>query len=191
MGAERQSPVDIPPTAPIHRDGLELDYGSIPLVLGHNPAATQVDCTSETGMTIEGERYELVQFHLHSPSEHTFGGTHAAMELHLVHRSVEGRIAVVAVMFVEGLPNPALEQLVAALEGAEPPGEIDLARLLPSDRAHVAYDGSLTMPPYDEGAAWRVMIRANTLSAAQREALAAAHHGNNRPVQPLNGRVFE
>lgn len=191
MGAERQSPVDIPPTAPIHRDGLELHYGSIPLVLGHNPAATQVDCTSETAMTIEGQRYELVQFHLHTPSEHTFSGTHAAMELHLVHRSEEGHFAVVAVMFVEGLPNPALEQLVAALDGAEPPGEIDLARLLPSDRAHVAYDGSLTMAPYDEGVAWRVLIRANTLSTAQRVALAAAHHGNNRPVQPLNEREFE
>jgi carbonic anhydrase len=191
MGAERQSPVDIPPTAPIHRDGLELHYGSIPLILGHNPIATQIDCTSEIWMTIEGERYELVQFHLHSPGEHTFSRTHAAMELHLVHQTADGRIGVVAVMFVEGLPNPALEQLVAALDGVEPPAQIDVARLLPSDHAHVAYVGSLTMPPYDEDVAWRVMVRANTMSAAQRVALAAAHHGNNRPVQPLNGRVFE
>ena len=80
--AERQSPITIPPTAPIHRDGLKLSYGPIPLVLGHNPTAIQVDCTSETVIVINETRYELVQFHIHCPSEHTFGGTHAAMELH-------------------------------------------------------------------------------------------------------------
>lgn len=188
---EHQSPVDIPPAAPVHRDGLELIYGSIPLVLGHNPTAVQVDCTRETAITLEGERFELVQFHLHCPGEHTFGGTRAAMELHLVHQSAEDRLAVVAVMFVEGAANPSIDRLVAVLEDPDPRGEIDLAGLLPSDRTYVAYDGSLTIPPYTEGVAWRVLTRANAFSTEQLQALRAVHHGNNRAIQPLRGRSFD
>ncbi len=95
--AEHQSPVDIPPTAPVHRDGLRLDYGSIPLVVGDNPTAVQVDCTVDAAITIDDREYCLEQFHIHCPSEHTFGGAHTPMAIHLVHRSADGEIAVVAV----------------------------------------------------------------------------------------------
>ena len=116
-----QSPVDIPPTAPIHRDGLQLQLGVIPLVLGDNPNAIQVDNTGDAGAVIDGERYELVQLHMHCPSEHTFGGTHAAMELHLVLQSAEGQLAVVAVTFVEGRENPAIGAILDALSGGDTP----------------------------------------------------------------------
>lgn len=189
--AERQSPVDIPPVAPIHRDGLELRYGSIPLVLGHNPTAIQVDNTGEAGARIEGHAFGLVQLHMHCPSEHTFSGAHTAMELHLVHQSAEGTLAVVGVTFVEGRENPALEAIISAAAGSDAPETIDIESLVPADRAHVAYDGSLTMPPYSEGVLWRVLIRANTLSASQLAALKGFHDGNSRPVQPMGDRTFE
>ncbi|MEX1343477.1 MAG: carbonic anhydrase family protein [Candidatus Limnocylindrales bacterium] len=35
--AEQQSSVDIPPGAPVRRDGLELRYGAISLLLGREP----------------------------------------------------------------------------------------------------------------------------------------------------------
>jgi carbonic anhydrase len=54
----------------------------------------------------------------------------------------------------------------------------------------VAYDGSLTTPPFTEGVAWRVLVRSNTLSAAQLAALRAVHDGNARPVQPMGARTF-
>jgi carbonic anhydrase len=31
------------------------------------------------------ERYQILQFHLHAPSEHTFNGKFYDLELHLVH----------------------------------------------------------------------------------------------------------
>jgi carbonic anhydrase len=43
--------------------------------------------------------YQLLQFHLHTPSEHTFNGKHYDVELHLVHQSFEGNLAVIAVFF--------------------------------------------------------------------------------------------
>ena len=64
-------------------------YGSIPLVLGHNPSAVQIDNTAAAAAIIDGHAYGLVQLHMHCPSEHTFSGTHAAMGLHLVHHMVD------------------------------------------------------------------------------------------------------
>jgi carbonic anhydrase len=188
---DRQSPVDIPPTAPIHRDGLQLRLGPIPLVLGQNPSAIQVDNTGEAGAIVDGQRYELLQLHLHCPSEHTFGGVHAAMSLHLVHQSADGTLAVAGVMFIEGAENPALGSILDAVAGREHPAGIDLDALVPRDRAHIRYVGSLTSPPYSEGVLWRVLVRPSTLSTAQLEALRAAHESNARPVQPMGERTFE
>jgi len=188
---ERQSPVDIPPGAPVHRDGLELRYGSIPLVLGHNPTAIQVDNTGEAVAIIGGHAFGLVQLHMHCPGEHTFSGTHAAMELHLVHQSSEGTLAVVGVMFIEGMENPALGSILGAVTDREHPAAVDLDTLVPQDRAHIVYDGSLTVPPYTEGVLWRVLVRPSTLSTAQLDSLRAARDGNTRPVQPMGDRTFE
>jgi len=187
---ERQSPVDIPPTAPIHRDGLELRLGVIPLVLGHNPTAIQVDNTGEAGVIIGDERYELAQLQIHCPSEHTFGGVHAALELQLVHQSPDGGLAVIGVMFIEGMDNPTLGSILDAAVGREHPAALDLDALVPRDRAHVAYDGSLTTPPYAEGVRWRVLVRPSTVSAAQLETLRTVHDSNARAVQPMGERSF-
>ena len=145
--AERQSPVDIPPGARVRDSGLELRYGSVPLLLGRDPIAIHVEAASEHAAIIEGEPFGLAQLHLHCPSEHTFGGTHTPMELHLVHQSTSGRIAVVAVTFVEGQQNPALGAFIAALDGDDAPASMDVRSLVPRDHAHVAYEGSLTTPP--------------------------------------------
>jgi carbonic anhydrase len=113
------------------------------------------------------------------------------MELHLVHQSATGRIAVIGVTYVEGHPNLALDAIIAALDDEDAPESIDLRLLVPRDRAHVAYEGSLTTPPYTEGVAWRVLIRPSTLSAAQLSSLRAVHDGNARPIQPMGDRQFD
>lgn len=45
--------------------------------------------------------YEPIQFHFHSPSEHTIDGKHLELELHLVHRDkvTKKPAAVVGIMF--------------------------------------------------------------------------------------------
>lgn len=42
--AERRSPVDVPADAPVHWEGLPLDYRPTALRIGENPYALQVDC---------------------------------------------------------------------------------------------------------------------------------------------------
>ncbi|MBN1086359.1 carbonic anhydrase family protein [Erwinia aphidicola] len=66
----------------------------------------------------------------------------------------------------------------------------DLKPLFPTDLHYYRFSGSLTTPPCTEGLRWLVMKNPVTLSAAQlaqfQKALAQS---NNRPVQPLNGRM--
>ena len=38
-------------------------------------------------LTVGDRAYELVQYHFHTPSEHTFAGRRYPMEMHLVHES--------------------------------------------------------------------------------------------------------
>lgn len=44
-------------------------------------------------------RYHLTSFHYHSPSEHTFNGTYMPLEVHLVHESDDGRVAVMGILY--------------------------------------------------------------------------------------------
>jgi carbonic anhydrase len=190
MEPRLQSPVDIPTQAPRHRDGIAWSYGRTPLVIGNNPTAVQVDCAPGSDIVLDGTLYELEQFHLHCPGEHTLAGDRSPMELHLVHRAPDASLAVVGVRFVEGMPNTGLEPLVAVLAGDAGPMTIKLEDLLPADRSFVAYLGSLTAPPLDEGVAWRVLTETLQASSSQLRAIGAVHPSNSRAIQPLNGRTF-
>ena len=148
-------------------------------------------------MVLDGVPYGLRQFHFHSPSEHTMAGEHAAMELHLVHWSDAGVIAVVGVMLQIGGHNRGLDPIWDHMPGE--PGypvtaadvSVDAAALLPDDRSYVSYEGSLTTPPCNEGVRWRLLVQPSPVSIDQVAAFRAIYDGNNRPVQPLNDRSFD
>lgn len=66
--------------------------------------------------------------------------------------------------------------------------QVNVEHLLPDNRTHYRYDGSLTTPPCSEGVQGFVLATPVELSAAQIAAFRAVLSGNSRPVQPLNGR---
>jgi carbonic anhydrase len=70
-----------------------------------------------------------------------------------------------------------------------PAVKVDVDALLPSARATYRYDGSLTTPPCSEGVKWLVLTTPIELSPEQIGAFTRLISGNNRPVQPLNGRA--
>jgi carbonic anhydrase len=193
-----QSPVDIPAEAPVRADDVTYDYQPSALTIVDNGHAIQVDYDEGSSVVIGDTPYHLRQFHFHSPSEHTVDGDPADMELHLVHVSDEGALAVLGVLLVEGTPaNPALEPIWAHLPDAPGPTTliegvlVDAADLLPADRSYYAYPGSLTTPPCLEGVTWHVLAEPIELSAEQLATFRELHDGTNRPVQPLNERGFE
>ncbi|WP_306016883.1 carbonic anhydrase [Oceanicaulis sp. MMSF_3324] len=139
-----------------------------------------------------GDRsYELVQFHFHAASEHTVDGHQYPLEVHFVHASEDGHLAVVGVFFEEGEAHPALDALWAAIPHEGDHHEVDdvnPAAFLPDDHSAWRYAGSLTTPPCSEGVAWTVMQTPVTASAEQLSAFTALYAHNYRPVQPLHER---
>jgi carbonic anhydrase len=139
-----------------------------------------------------GRGYQLLQFHVHQPSEHLLNGHRYPLEIHFVHTAPDGTLGVVGVFAEPGDANPSLQTVLDALgaNGEADRPTLDPSGLLPEDRDYFRYEGSLTTPPCSETVDWAVLAEAITVSEAQIEAFARLHPGNARPVQPLNRRFL-
>jgi carbonic anhydrase len=170
------------------------DYHPLPVMIQNNGHTVQVDNQLPNGILLEGVRYELLQFHFHAPSEHTIEGRTYAMEVHLVHRSAEGALAVVGVMLEPGPVNVGLAGLWTQLPQSECPCHlceglwVNPMALLPANHRCYRYQGSLTTPPGSEGVSWVVLAEPIYVSPMQITRFRAIMCGNARPVQPCNGR---
>lgn len=190
-----QSPIDLGSATPDQLAELIIDYRRGMVSIADNGHTVQADVASaaagSNSITVEGTRYELVQMHYHTPSEHTIDGLFAPAEVHFVHRSSAGELAVVGVMAVRGeTTNSAWAPYIDAM-GADGAVDVDLdwPALLPADTTTVRYPGSLTTPPCSQGVRWMVMRNPVEFSAEQLAALVAVHGDNSRPTQSLNGRI--
>ena len=192
-----QSPIDINDTLKAHVNPLKTHYVDSPTTIINNGHTIQAGfaANAQDSVLIDGVSFQLQQLHFHAPSENTLHGKHYAMEMHLVHKNADGELAVVAVMFEIGAANSELSKLWQAMPAkAEASGElkqkIDINKLLPTDLTHYRFSGSLTTPPCSEGVRWLVMKHPVTLSEQQlKQFTSVMHHDNNRPVQPLHGRI--
>jgi carbonic anhydrase len=200
-----QSPIDIGETSSVSLPALRSAFRPARLRIAHtehmadsinNGHTIQVNYTQGDTLTVGDTSYELAQYHFHAPSEHTVAGKHAPMEMHLVHRSASGGLAVVGVLIEAGAANAAFDPIWSNLPKAKGVEnhlehvEVDVDQLLPRTRTTWRYDGSLTTPPCSEGVKWLVMTTPVELSPAQIAAFTAIVAPNNRPVQPRNGRVI-
>lgn len=190
---ESQSPVDLRGVLKKDLPELRFEYRPSRIHLLYNGHTVQEN-EDPGSFTLAGKaRYELKQFHFHSPSEHTINGSHYPMEMHLVHRSEDGQIGVVAVFITQGGHNHAFDPVWDNLPG---PGAtrkdsmttVDVGKLLPAARTYYRYDGSLTTPPCTEHVHWVVLASPVSLSKQQIARFRAVINNNNRPVQPLNNR---
>lgn len=205
-----QSPIDIRPARQVrgrHVEAFDYQAGAFELVNnGHTVQANPVPGAEASAIRIDGQRYELAQFHFHHPSE---------------HKDEAGHLAVLGVLIREGAASEALREAfehlpVAAATaeggtdghgdhgdhadsggnggttGAEPPRfQIALDKLLPARRASWLWEGSLTTPPCSEGVRWVVLKQPITLSKVQIAAFAKLFPDNHRPLQAIDGRRLE
>lgn len=189
---DRQSPIDLVRGAEEDLADIDFDYDADHVTVANNGHTIMASYPPGRSIAVDGETYELLQFHLHAPSEHTVDGVPAAAELHLVHQADDETLAVVAVLIEEGAAEPdvaSMMEQVPAVEGEEvDPGAVDPLALLPDTRRTWRYDGSLTTPPCSEGVKWMVMAEPVTWSADQITAFTELYDGSARPVQPLNDR---
>lgn len=201
-----QSPIDIKASAVSKLPEIALQFKPADLKIIHsehqadgvnNGHTIQVNYSDGDTLTIGDQKYALVQYHFHGPSEHTVNGKHFPMEMHLVHQSSDKKLAVLGVFIAEGAKtNAAFEPIWANLpktKGAETHYgniKVDVNQMLPASRTTYRYDGSLTTPPCSEGVKWIVFTDPIELSAAQIGKFKELIKSNNRPTQPLNGRAI-
>lgn len=142
-------------------------------------------------------RYELLQFHFHTPSEHVLDGHRFPVEQHWVHRGEDGSTLVLGLFLAGGgrggsVQDRVLEQLPAECGNEVEVTGLDLAAALPRDLTTFRYPGSLTTAPYTEGVSWLVLARHRALATATvRNLRALFPEGDARDLQPLAGRIVQ
>ena len=192
----QQSPINIPADSLVNAGELALSYEPTPLTIVNNGHTIEVEYEPGSTFDVAGTTFTLSQFHLHSESEHTLADARLPMELHLVHKSADGRLAVIGVLVKVGAENAAWVPVLDNMPAKEGEPEhiagvsIDATDLLPADKSYYRYNGSLTTPPCTEGVNWFVMKNPVELSQAQIDQFRAIYQDNYRPAQPLNGRTF-
>jgi len=152
---------------------------------------------NEAYITIDGVRYNLLQFHMHTHSENRIDGKQSDLVAHLVHQSYDGKLAVVAIFFDEGEENSAIKeywnQMPQKVNEVNSLFNVDISRILPADKSsYFTFMGSLTTPPCTENVKWFILKDRQTISKDQIEALRTIYPHNFRPVQNINSRtIFE
>ena len=194
-----QSPIDIR-GAHLNKalQPIEFHYIAGPVKLENDGHTVFVHVDPGSYIVAGGVRYDLIGFDFHHPAEEPVKGKLTDMDAHIIHKSADGKLAIIAVRLVEDLSNP--NALLATLWPHLPttPGATDSvtdmvspAGLLPSDRGYWTYEGSLTTPPCTEGVRWFVYEQPVPLSRGQLRAFAALFKVNTRPLQDPHGRRIE
>jgi carbonic anhydrase len=195
IDGKEQSPIDIEPHAS-KATPIAFHYKPTAATVVDNGHTLQVNLAAGSSIEIDGRVFDLLQFHFHTPSEHTIAGEHYPLEVHLVHQGPTGKLAVIGVLYdvgadsrpLAGLWPPWPRKVGVADKLAKP---FDPTSLLPETRTVYRYTGSLTTPPCSEGVLWNVMRR--TLSDGRRhlEAFGEKFQRNAREVQARNDRAVD
>lgn len=191
-----QSPINLVNVVESTPAALEFNYQAVPLVMMNNGHTIEAVYGQGSSIRLDGESYQLLQFHFHTPSEHTIAGKAAPIELHLVHGNAQNQLAVVSVMIEPGETHPVLQNLWAHIPSQGVTEEIagatvNAASLLPPNHGYLTYRGSLTTPPCSEGVQWIVLDDPIQASEAQIQAFERLYPVNARPIQSTNGRQVE
>ncbi|KAE8696702.1 Alpha carbonic anhydrase 5 [Hibiscus syriacus] len=187
-----QSPIDMSServNIVSHLGRLRRSYKPTNAVLRNRGHDMMLRWEGEAGaIEINGTEYELHQCHWHSPSEHTINGRRYDLELHLVHESADGKIAVVGIMYKIGRPDSFLSSRLPIPPMKREQWGIDPRDIKIGSRKYYRYIGSLTVPPCTEN-----VVR--TVTREQVRLLRVAVHDNSdtnaRPLQAINKRSIK
>jgi carbonic anhydrase len=192
----RQSPIDIDRSSTLIGPAEPLGLAYVPssghvIHTGHTIA---VDVSGDNTLSVRGTVFRLQQVQFRHPAEVRVDRQAAPMAAHLMHRSDDGRMAVLVVPLEPGEANGAIEQVWTHMpldindRVRLPANSLKLEDLLPKDPRYFQFLGSLSTPPCTEGVLWLVFKQASTLSREQLRLFSQLFPNNARPVQPLNGR---
>lgn len=173
----------------------------------------EIDKAKDAGhVEIGTEKYKLAKLHFHMPAEHTLDGKLSRMEVHLVHTDPKSVGVVVGIMVEELTPaleaagntaSPLLEFFYKQLPKVtlphteikgmtKAPKAHSLKDGFPAKKSYFWYQGGLTTPPCSEPVFFHILdTPIYTTSKIIDKFAGYVPGGNNRPLQPDNGRPVE
>ena len=122
-------------------------------------ATLRADVPRGSHVTVDGQRYDLLQFHFHTPAEHAVDHARSPMEVHFVHLREgaqpcqPGALLVIGARILSGASHGELDKIFGlaglprdAQAGAVAVPHFDIGRVLPPLTNVWRYAGSLTAP---------------------------------------------
>ncbi|MFC0254412.1 carbonic anhydrase [Massilia consociata] len=193
---KRQSPIDLRDGIKVDLEQITFDYHPSSFSEIDNGHTIQVTVGGGNFITVGNTTYELQQFHFHRSSEHRINGKGTEMEVQLVHRSFDGKLAILAVLLERGKANNLIQTVWNNLPlekhmVVSPSIVIDVNDILPERREYFTYMGSVTKPSCAEDVLWLVMKQPMQASPAQMALFSRLYPFNARPIQPSNGRMIK
>jgi carbonic anhydrase len=193
---DQQSPIDLTGAIDAKIEKLNINWHAMPDTVTNNGHSIQINTPKGNFAEIDGDKFELLQFHMHHPSEHTLNGQHFPVELHFVHKSDDGRLGVVGVFIKEGQYNPTFQKILdnmpksAGTTNSSKGVMVSPAKLLPENAEFYRYEGSLTTPPCSQIVDWAVYDQPIQASTKQINEFAALYPMNARPIQSPDRRYL-
>jgi len=191
----RQSPINVASAVTATMAGIEVSYKPTPLAIVNNGHTIQVNYKPGSHMRVGNRTYRLLQFHFHAPSEHTVNGAAFDAEVHFVHKSDDGKLAVLGILIRVGAENRFLKPIWERMPTSkgfqnDHSVTVDPNTFIPAKRAYRRYFGSLTTPPCSEGVNWFLLKTPIEMSRAQLERFRQIVGVNNRPAQKAQHRFI-
>ena len=189
-----QSPIDIR-GAHLNKglQPIEFHYIAGPVTLENTGKSITVHVDPGSYIVADGQRYELQEFHFHHPSEEAVKGKLTDMDVHLVHRSTDGKTAVIAVRFSmdRGDPNAVLAALWPSLpskagQTTKIADMIDAGGFLPADRGYWTYTGIAQQASLYRG---RTLVCLRRRTQHQPLAITRFHLGDSYEHAPTAGHA--
>ncbi|KAI9827819.1 MAG: hypothetical protein M1832_004308 [Thelocarpon impressellum] len=161
----------------------------------------EVKVSGELTLPQDNSKWELDQFHFHTPSEHRIARKHYPLEMHMVHKKKddEKQILVLGVVFEisqDGKTQMVQDLMVNVTVIAETGAKTKTGKMnFEAIKEHVkktdimTYGGSLTTPPCSEGVRWLVTKEPLPLDVSSYLAAKEVMKFNARNTQNAPGEV--
>ncbi len=189
----QQSPIDIAEAVKAELPPLAIAWSAKADTIVNNGHTIQMNVAEGSTLAVGKDKFTLLQFHFHRPSEHLIAGKSFPMEVHFVHRNAAGGLAVIGVLMTTGKPNAVFSKIVSTMPLKAGPAvkadaAIDPNGFLPAARTYYRYPGSLTTPPCNEIVDWLLLTDPVEVAGADVAAFAKLYKMNARPAQKPNRR---
>jgi carbonic anhydrase len=197
-----QSPINIPVKGPFIPGAPNIKMVNSKLEFRAGPNSFGFTCDPKTdtcgNIQYRGLKFSFKSIHVHSPSEHWINGVQFPLEMHFVHNSSEGRLAVLGVLFdhgknskAEASNNPDLDMFLNS-SAAKQNTTLSLKNFFNPKARLCTVKGSLTAPPCAEPVTWFISSGVQHVSKSQLARFEALQGSkSSRPLQALNGRTVQ